>query len=92
MASERKIETANLVADVLILLGPSVGDALLMTAWPLFASIGGAFSGWIVAWMFGEHIPELLGLDNTQTWHIGLLFGFVGGFIRCFVRGTVRPH
>ena len=53
--------------------------AILIT--PIFASTVGAFSGWIVSFVFNDTIKLITGI-NGEVWQLGATLGFVSGFFR----------
>jgi len=53
--------------------------AILIT--PIFASAVGAFSGWIVSFVFNDTIKLITGISG-EVWQLGATLGFVSGFFR----------
>lgn len=53
--------------------------AILIT--PIIASSVGAFSGWIVSFVFNDTIKLITGISG-EVWQLGATLGFVSGFFR----------
>ena len=53
--------------------------AILIT--PIIASSVGAFSGWIVSFVFDDTIKMITGIKG-EVWQLGATLGFVSGFFR----------
>ena len=52
-----------------------------ITITPIIASSVGAFSGWIVSFVFNDTIKTITGI-NGEVWQLGATLGFVSGFFR----------
>ena len=56
------------------------------------SSAFGALAGWIVGWVFGETILDILGqfgIHSIAMWQFGAFIGFVGGFLKTKVTAKV---
>ena len=62
-----------------------VGAVLLAFVAPILGFLLGAFSGWIVGFVFPETFSQffmVLYLGAFEPWQIGGMLGFVGGFFK----------
>lgn len=58
----------------------------------VFATLMGAFSGWVVGWFFADTILPFFSYifgaaHGFQMWEIGASLGFIGSFFRVRVMG-----
>lgn len=63
-------------------LGLAILGLTVILITPILSCLVGAFSGWIVSFVFDGTIKTVLKLQGIELWQLGATLGFLGGFFR----------
>jgi hypothetical protein len=77
-----KTTTDAVTASILVVLA-GIGSLGVLLFLPLFAPIIGAFTGFVVGWVFDDTSRAFLdniGQKNIEMWQFGAMLAFVGAF------------